>query len=290
MPDGPTLRGTDGAEATRQIVTAGTARCSCSTTYEHSTATSSERSRRVRRLFAEGRVTTRARPRCRARRAARPCSRPLLRATGALCESVDHAGDRNCRPDRDGSSNPEIARTLSISEATVKRHSPHLRQARCPVTGQARVTAPSHAGSCRRLGCDAHRRIDSYVMTYLDHAADHTMLPEAVAAMTEAMSVPGNASCCDPLGPSGETGGRRGARVPSPTPSVRPSEVIFTSGWHGDVTIRGHKGIYSAAPCGRAAKRSLFVVEHHAVLDAADWLREPRRRRGDLAPSTAQAG
>ncbi len=108
-------------------------------------------------------------------------------------------------------------------------------------------------------------------MTYLDHAATTPMLPEAVAAFTGALSTLGNAS-------SLHTSGRRARRaVEEARESIaaslgaRPSEVVFTSGGT-EADNLAVKGVH----WGRRGKKRLLVgaIEHHAVLDAADWLAE----------------
>jgi cysteine desulfurase len=107
-------------------------------------------------------------------------------------------------------------------------------------------------------------------MAYLDHAATTPMLPQAVAAMTEALSTLGNAS-------SLHTSGRRARRAVEEAREdiadalgARPSEVIFTAGGTESDNL-AVKGIYWA----RAKPRVLAsTVEHHAVLDAVQWLGE----------------
>jgi cysteine desulfurase len=108
-------------------------------------------------------------------------------------------------------------------------------------------------------------------MTYLDHAATTPMLPEAAAALTGALSTVGNAS-------SLHTSGRRARRaVEEARESIaaslgaRPSEVVFTSGGT-EADNLALKGVH----WGRRGKKRLLVgaIEHHAVLDAADWLGE----------------
>jgi cysteine desulfurase len=110
-------------------------------------------------------------------------------------------------------------------------------------------------------------------MTYLDHAATTPMLPEAVAAMTEALSTPGNAS-------SLHSSGRRARRVAEEAREAiaealgaRPSEVIFTAGGTESDNL-AVKGIYWARRA--QGKRRILVssVEHHAVMDAAQWLED----------------
>ncbi|SDM97307.1 cysteine desulfurase family protein [Allokutzneria albata] len=110
-------------------------------------------------------------------------------------------------------------------------------------------------------------------MTYLDHAATTPMLPEAVAAMTEALPVVGNAS-------SLHASGRRARRVVEEAREslaaalgAHPSEVIFTGGGtEGDNLAV--KGVFWArrAADPRRVRVLVSAVEHHAVLDSADWL------------------
>jgi cysteine desulfurase len=107
-------------------------------------------------------------------------------------------------------------------------------------------------------------------MVYLDHAATTPMLPEAVAAMTEALSSVGNASAV-------HTSGRRARRAVEEAREdiadalgARPSEVIFTAGGTESDNL-AVKGMYWARRDG--GRRLLAsAVEHHAVLDSAQWL------------------
>lgn len=105
-------------------------------------------------------------------------------------------------------------------------------------------------------------------MAYLDHAATTPMHPEAVAAMTEALSTTGNAS-------SLHTSGRRARRAIEEAREniadalgARPSEVLFTGGGTESDNL-AVKGVYWAS-----GKRRVLAsaVEHHAVLDAVEWL------------------
>jgi cysteine desulfurase len=110
-------------------------------------------------------------------------------------------------------------------------------------------------------------------MTYLDHAATTPMIPEAVAAMSEALTALGNAS-------SLHTSGRRARRVVEESREAiadvlgaRPSEVVFTTGGTESDNL-AVKGIYWARRQANPEHRRVLVsaVEHHAVLDAAQWL------------------
>ncbi|MGH3880885.1 MAG: cysteine desulfurase family protein [Actinophytocola sp.] len=116
-------------------------------------------------------------------------------------------------------------------------------------------------------------------MTYLDHAATTPMLPGAVAAMTahltEALPARGNAS-------SLHTSGRRARRMVEEAREeiaaalgARPSEVVFTGGGTESDNL-AVKGIYWARRAENPERRRILVsaVEHHAVLDAAEWLVE----------------
>jgi cysteine desulfurase len=110
-------------------------------------------------------------------------------------------------------------------------------------------------------------------MTYLDHAATTPMAPDAVAAMTTALSSVGNAS-------SLHSSGRRARRVVEEAREAiaealgsRPSEVIFTAGGTESDNL-AVKGIYWARRQAEPGRRRILAgaVEHHAVLDAVQWL------------------
>jgi cysteine desulfurase len=114
-------------------------------------------------------------------------------------------------------------------------------------------------------------------VAYLDHAASTPMLPEAVAtvtaALTAALSAAGNAS-------SLHSGGRAARRVVEESREqlagalgARPSEILFTgSGTESDNLAV--KGIWWArrAADPRRTRILASAVEHHAVLDAVEWL------------------
>jgi cysteine desulfurase len=110
-------------------------------------------------------------------------------------------------------------------------------------------------------------------LVYLDHAATAPMLPEAVAAMTEELGHLGNPS-------SLHNAGRRARRVVeesreqiAETFSARPSEVVFTSGGT-EADNLAVKGLFWARRDAESVRSRLLVnpAEHHAVLDAVQWL------------------
>jgi cysteine desulfurase len=110
-------------------------------------------------------------------------------------------------------------------------------------------------------------------VAYLDHAASTPMLPEAVAAMTAAMAATGNPS-------SLHTSGRKARRVVEESREslarslgARPSEVVFTGGGTESDNL-AVKGMFFArrAADPRRTRILASAVEHHAVLDAVEWL------------------
>ncbi len=110
-------------------------------------------------------------------------------------------------------------------------------------------------------------------MTYLDHAATTSMLPEALAAYAAVAGDVGNAS-------SLHAPGRRARRlVEEARESIaavlgcRPSEVIFTSGGT-EANNLAVKGVYWARRAAGATRTRVVAsaIEHHAVLDAVLWL------------------
>jgi len=99
------------------------------------------------------------------------------------------------------------------------------------------------------------------------------MLPEAVAAMTEELSLTGNAS-------SLHTSGRRARRVVEEARErvaaalgAGPSDVIFTAGGT-EADNLAVKGLFWARRAADPKRVRIIAsqVEHHAVLDALDWL------------------
>ena len=108
-------------------------------------------------------------------------------------------------------------------------------------------------------------------MAYLDHAASTPMLPEAVEAVAEAMREVGNAS-------SLHATGRRARRVVEESREAlafalgaRPSEVVFTAGGTESDNL-AVKGLYWARRGAGRTRILASAVEHHAVLDAVEWL------------------
>jgi len=110
-------------------------------------------------------------------------------------------------------------------------------------------------------------------MAYLDHAATTPMLPEAADAVSAAQRDCGNPS-------SLHASGRRARRLVEESREriaaaigARPYEVIFTGGGTESDNL-AVKGIFWACRDADPRRRRVLAssVEHHAVLDAVDWL------------------
>lgn len=125
-------------------------------------------------------------------------------------------------------------------------------------------------------------------MAYLDHAATTPMVPEAVAALTAQLTEVGNAS-------SLHAAGRRARRVVEESREtvadalgVTPSEVVLVaSGTEADNLAV--KGIYWARRAADPVRRRVLVsaVEHHALLDPAQWLARDQGAELELLPVDA---
>ncbi|MGW7359166.1 cysteine desulfurase family protein [Streptomyces sp. NPDC054802] len=112
-------------------------------------------------------------------------------------------------------------------------------------------------------------------MAYLDHAATTPMLPEAIEAMTAQLAVTGNASSLHAAGRRARRTVEEARETLAEALGARPSEVVFTSGGT-EADNLAVKGLYWARRDADPARTRVLAspVEHHAVLDAVDWLGE----------------
>ncbi|MFF9014631.1 cysteine desulfurase family protein [Streptomyces sp. NPDC014870] len=110
-------------------------------------------------------------------------------------------------------------------------------------------------------------------MAYLDHAATTPMLPEAIEAMTAQLAVTGNASSLHAAGRRARRTVEEARETLAAALGARPSEVVFTSGGT-EADNLAVKGLYWARRDADPARTRVLAspVEHHAVLDAVDWL------------------
>ncbi|MGW4635711.1 cysteine desulfurase family protein [Nocardia sp. NPDC004415] len=110
---------------------------------------------------------------------------------------------------------------------------------------------------------------------YLDHAATTPMLFAAVEAMTAALGAVGNASSLHGSGRAARRALEEARESIAADLGARPSEVIFTSGGTESDNL-AVKGIFwgrrDADP--RRTRIVTSAVEHHAVLDAVEWLEQ----------------
>jgi cysteine desulfurase len=111
------------------------------------------------------------------------------------------------------------------------------------------------------------------------------MLPEAVAVMADALARAGNAS-------SLHSSGRRARRVVEESREriaaavgARPSEVVLTTGGTESDNL-AVKGLYWARRAADPRRTRVLVsaIEHHAVLESAEWLAEHEGARVELLP------
>lgn len=108
---------------------------------------------------------------------------------------------------------------------------------------------------------------------YLDHAATTPMHPEAIEAMSAALSMVGNASSLHTAGRAARRRLEESRETLAGCLGARPSEVVFTAGGTDSDNL-AVKGIYWARRDADPQRRRIITtaVEHHAVLDAVEWL------------------
>ncbi|GGP52339.1 cysteine desulfurase family protein [Streptomyces sindenensis] len=122
-------------------------------------------------------------------------------------------------------------------------------------------------------------------MAYLDHAATTPMLPEAIEAMTAQLSVTGNASSLHAAGRRARRTVEESREALADSLGARPSEVVFTSGGT-EADNLAVKGLYWSRRDADPRRTRVLAgpVEHHAVLDAVDWLAEHEGANVDHLP------
>ncbi|MGW3495825.1 cysteine desulfurase family protein [Streptomyces sp. NPDC001020] len=112
-------------------------------------------------------------------------------------------------------------------------------------------------------------------MAYLDHAATTPMLPEAAEVLTAQLGITGNASSLHASGRRARRTAEEARETLAEALGARPSEVVFTSGGT-EADNLAVKGLYWSRRDADPARTRVLAspVEHHAVLDAVDWLGE----------------
>jgi cysteine desulfurase len=136
-------------------------------------------------------------------------------------------------------------------------------------------------------------------VTYLDHAATTPMLPSAITAMTEQLGRIGNPSSLHAAGRSARRVLEEAREQIAETYNAAPAEVVLTSGGTESDNL-AVKGLYWARRAADPSRRRILAsaVEHHAVLDAVQWLSDrqdavvewlPVDQNGVLCPETLAA-
>lgn len=110
---------------------------------------------------------------------------------------------------------------------------------------------------------------------YLDHAATTPMHPAAIEAMVDALGTVGNASSLHTSGRAARRRMEEARETLAGLLGARPSEIVFTAGGTESDNL-AVKGIFWARRDADARRRRIVTtpIEHHAVLDAVDWLVE----------------
>ncbi|GAA0801539.1 cysteine desulfurase family protein [Spirilliplanes yamanashiensis] len=110
-------------------------------------------------------------------------------------------------------------------------------------------------------------------MAYLDHAATTPMLAEALDAYVAAAREVGNPSSLHAPGRAARRLVEESRERIAAVLGARPSEIVFTSGGT-EADNLAVKGVFWARRAADPARTRVVAsaVEHHAVLDAVDWL------------------
>lgn len=108
-------------------------------------------------------------------------------------------------------------------------------------------------------------------MAYLDHAATTPMLPAALDAYVAAARELGNPSSLHAAGRGARRLVEESRERIAAVLGARPSEVVFTGGGT-EADNLAVKGIFWARRDGGHRRVVASAVEHHAVLDAVEWL------------------
>jgi cysteine desulfurase len=136
-------------------------------------------------------------------------------------------------------------------------------------------------------------------MPYLDHAATTPMLPDAISAVAEAMGQVGNPSSLHGAGRAARRSIEESRELLAASLGARPSEVILTAGGTESDNL-AVKGIFWARRAADPRRRRVIAssIEHHAVMDAVEWLVEhegadvtwlPVDAHGLVAPAALRA-
>ena len=104
---------------------------------------------------------------------------------------------------------------------------------------------------------------------YLDHAATTPMLPAAIEAYVDAMSVVGNPASIHSQGQNAKRMLEEAREIVAGSVGCDPIEVVFTGGGTEAINL-AIKGLFWA----RAPRKRILLPggEHHATMDTVEWL------------------
>lgn len=124
---------------------------------------------------------------------------------------------------------------------------------------------------------------------YLDHAATTPIAPAALEAMTRELTRTGNPSSLHAAGRRARRTVEDAREAIAVAAGAHPSEVIFTSGGTESDNL-AVKGLYWARRDAdpRRTRVLCSAVEHHAVLDAVEWLETHEGAHVDWLPVDAE--
>ncbi|GHD03571.1 cysteine desulfurase family protein [Zhihengliuella salsuginis] len=108
---------------------------------------------------------------------------------------------------------------------------------------------------------------------YLDHAATTPMSPAALEAMTAELARTGNPSSLHGAGRRAHRVVENAREALAAAAGAHPTEVVFTSGGT-EADNLAVKGLFWSRRDADARRVKIFAssVEHHAVIDAVEWL------------------
>ncbi|AMB41082.1 MULTISPECIES: cysteine desulfurase family protein [Paenarthrobacter] len=108
---------------------------------------------------------------------------------------------------------------------------------------------------------------------YLDHAATTSMSAEALAVMTRELARTGNPSSLHSAGRRARRTVEEARETLAAAAGAHPSEVIFTSGGT-EADNLAVKGLYWSRRDADPKRTRILcsAIEHHAVMDAVEWL------------------
>jgi cysteine desulfurase len=127
-----------------------------------------------------------------------------------------------------------------------------------------------------------------HLSVYLDHAATTPILPEALAAFTDALGTVGNPSSIHSAGQRAKMLLEDGRAAVARSLDADPVEVVFTSGGTESINL-AVKGLFWARQ--RDRQRPRIVVpggEHHATVDTLAWLETHEGAVIDVVPLDEQ--